>query len=501
MSARPPKPAVLKHVLVPPSSPERFAAVLDAAGAAQLHSLIADARAALHGRVVWNVNSTARGGGVAEILGSLIGYSRGAGIDARWVVIGGEQDFFTVTKRLHNHLHGSAGDGGELGATERAIYEHTLAASAAELHKLVRPRDVVLLHDPQTAGLVEAVVSRGAVAIWRCHVGLDLANERAREAWAFLHRYVLAADAYVFSRAEFAWEGLSREKVEVIAPSIDPFSPKNAQLEEATVASILSASEIVATRADGAPVFERSDGSPGRVDRIAEKVEDQPLSPADRIVLQVSRWDRLKDPVGVLLGFAEYVAGRSADAHLVLAGPTATEVADDPEGIEVWRETVAARAALDPERRSRIHLLSLPMLDPEENAVIVNALQRAATIVVQKSLAEGFGLTVAEAMWKSKPIVAAAVGGIQDQVLDGETGLLLESSRDARMFGEAVCRLLEDPALAARMGAAGHERVRAHYLGPRHLGQFLSLIQRELAAHERAARPAPRQRAADADAH
>jgi trehalose synthase len=192
----------------------RFESVISSAQYSELLALIQRAAGRLRGRVIWNVNSTAKGGGVVELLRPLLGYSRGGGVDARWVVISGDSDFFVITKRLHNHLHGIDGDGGPLSADEHASYERTLAANAVELARLVRPSDVVILHDPQTAGLVGAVHATGATVIWRCHVGLDHDNVRAHEAWDFLAPYLRTVDACVFSRSAYMWEGLSPEKVQ-----------------------------------------------------------------------------------------------------------------------------------------------------------------------------------------------------------------------------------------------------------------------------------------------
>jgi trehalose synthase len=201
-----------------------------------------------------------------------------------------------------------------------------------------------------------------------------------------------------------------------------------------------------------------------------------PPDAAVPLVVQVSRWDRLKDMPGVMRGFADHV-GRRGDAHLVLAGPAVAGVADDPEGAIVLEECVADWQRLPTDVQSRIHLAALPMDDLAENAAMVNALQRHATIVVQKSLAEGFGLTVSEAMWKARPMVASAVGGIVDQVTP-ETGVLLEDPADLRGFGLAVAGLLDQPDEAARLGANGKERVRQHFLADRHLLQYADLFGR-----------------------
>jgi trehalose synthase len=411
------------------------------------------------------------------MLAPLLGYSRGVGIDARWLVIGGDPGFFTVTKRIHNRLHGAAGDGGPLGDAERAAYEGSLALAAAELAERVRPTDAVVLHDPQTAGLIPALKAHGVPVIWRCHVGMDTPNAHAREAWAFLSPFVCQADAYVFSRPAFAWDDLERERLVIIAPSIDGLSPKNQVLPDGAVEAILAAAGL--RERDGAasapPVFARLDGSEGVVRREAVVDRERPLRPGERFVLQVSRWDRLKDPLGVIAGFVEHVPADSG-AHLVYAGPAVEAVSDDPEGAEVLAEARAARAALSPEDRARVHLALLPMDDGDENAATVNALQRAADVVVQKSLAEGFGLTVAEAMWKSRPVVASRIGGIQDQIEDGRTGLLLDDPTDLAGYGRLVAELLAAPERAEALGTAAHERVREQYLGTRSLLDYVRLL-------------------------
>jgi trehalose synthase len=470
-------------VAVAAMDPHRFESVISADEYAALLALIDRSARSLQGRVIWNVNSTASGGGVVELLRPLLGYSRGGGVDARWVVIAGEAPFFAITKRLHNHLHGIDGDGGALGADERAVYERNLRAGARELADLVRPDDVVILHDPQTAGLVSAVHDTGATVIWRCHVGLDVPNQATREAWNFLRPYVVDADAYVFSRPTFAWEGLDQDKIAVIHPSIDVFSPKNADQSHEQRLSILARAGIVSHRSGVDPAFTRADGTPGRVGREAQMLQTLPLTPSDSLVAQISRWDSLKDPIGVLHGFEHHVSQHS-DAHLVLAGPSTDSVADDPEGAAVYAAVSDVWRALPADVRSRVHLASLPMTDTEENAAIVNALQRHATVVVQKSLAEGFGLTVAEAMWKQRPVVASSIGGIKDQIVDGESGILISDPTDLREFGAAVAQLLAEPERAERIGLAARARVSHHFLGPRHLGHYFELIQRLLAVDD-----------------
>lgn len=472
--------AKLREVGVPPLPYERFRPLLGEERYAALAQVAETAGSAFAGRTVWNVNSTATGGGVAEMLTSLLAYARGAGVNARWLVIEGTPAFFAVTKRIHNGLHGMPGDGGALDVAEHRLYEAVLHDNAEELQALVQPGDIVLLHDPQTAGLVEAVQGAGALAVWRCHVGHDDGNWLVERTWDFLRPYLEGADAFVFSRRAYAPEWMNGGgRLTVIPPSIDPFSPKNQDLDADTVRSVLSHIGVI-TRAGGgdALMFTRRDGSPGRVDRYADIVRTghSPL-PDTPLVVQVSRWDRLKDMTGVMAGFAQYVDGLH-DAHLALVGPNVSGVADDPEGGEVLDECIRSWRELPHAVRRRVQLVCLPMTDAEENAVMVNALQRHAAVVVQKSLHEGFGLTVAEAMWKERPIVASAVGGIQDQIVDGEHGLLLSDPTDLEAFGVAVRRLLTDRTFADQIAKNARERAVAQFLGSRHLVQYAELFGR-----------------------
>jgi trehalose synthase len=469
--------APVESVPIAPLSPERFASVLDERGFAAVEALIGRAHALLDGRTVWCINSTATGGGVAEMLASLVAYAQGGGIDCRWVTIQGEEEFFRITKRLHNRLHGSLGDGGDLGPAEREAYERALQPAAEALGDFVKAGDIVLVHDPQPAGLNGVLKELGAHVVWRAHIGADEPNDCVQTALDFLLPYVEPADLYVFSRASYAWHGLDPGRVHVIAPSIDVFAPKNQDMSGDHVMAILATAGLVAGRSSAEPRFERLDGETGVVTRRAAIREDAPVPPDAPLVLQVSRWDRLKDHIGVMRGFAAHVRG---DAHLVLAGPAAEAVADDPEGAESLDELRRAHDELDADARARVHIACLPMDDRDENAAMVNALQRHASVVVQKSLAEGFGLTVAEAMWKGRPVVASRVGGIQEQVIQGQTGLLVEPE-DLDAFGSALNALLDDSARAAEMGARGRERVLELFLGTRNLAQWVDVSELLLA--------------------
>lgn len=434
----------------------------------------------LRGRVVWNVSSTAVGGGVAELVRSLLAYARGLGVDARWAVIDAPPEFFVLTKRLHNAIHGSFGDGSPLGAAERALYEHVNADNAAELLPLVSPGDIVIVHDPQPAAMIRVLLASGAHVIWRCHIGHDSFNGNVEEAWSFLAPYIRDAHAYVFSRATYVpTTHLDASRALVIPPTIDPFSPKNQRLDSEAVRAILARAGFVESAVKTwAATFMREDGTPGRVDRRSEIVrENGPPPETTPLVVQVSRWDHLKDPLGVLRGFARATSEPARAAHLVLAGPQATSVCDDPEGAAVLSEVIDEWRRLPDHVRARVHLASIPTMDVDENAAIVNALQRHASVIVQKSLHEGFGLTVAEGMWKSKPIIASAVGGIQDQIEDGVQGLLLNDPTDLDEFANALDRVLEHPVRALRMGERGHERVLERYLGFASLLRYGALIE------------------------
>ena len=457
----------------------RFSEVVDPAADEAWRAEIRSTVEALRGRVVWHVSSTARGGGVAEMMGPLIGYARNAGADARWMVIAGPPEFFVLTKRLHNRLHADAGDGGALGAAERRLYKRVLRENGAELAAVVRRGDVVVLHDPQTAGLAPSLSGLGAIVVWRCHIGHeDLGHPLVEEGWEFLRPSLEHVDATIFSRSAYVPAFCRAGRAAIVRPAIDPFSPKNQEMAPAVVRAILVRCGLVEGVPDGVVcAFQRDDGSPGRVDRGADIVRlGRAPGPETPLVVQVSRWDRLKDHVGVMRGFARLEEAEAAGAHLVLAGPSVTGVADDPEGPAVLAELTAAWWALPHATRRRVQIASLPMVNPGENAAMVNALQRHAAVIVQKSLQEGFGLTVTEAMWKGRAVVASAVGGIVDQIDDGRDGLLLDDPADLDGLAAAVARLLGDPAEAGRLGEAARERVRAESLGIRLLADYARLI-------------------------
>jgi trehalose synthase len=366
------------------------------------------------------------------MLQALVGYVSHLGIPVRWLVIGADPEFYAITKRLHNQLHGQPG-GGPLGHPEFTHYRRVLAANAEQLVDLVKPDGLVLLHDPQTAGLAGPLARAGIPVVWRSHVGVDWQNEATRSAWEFLRPCLRCASAFVFSRRQYVPSWVPPRRTWIIPPSIDPFSAKNQHLDEESVQAILATIGVLDHSVPHVPTgFVRRDGSAG------------------------------------------YVAP-GGPGYLILAGPAVSGVADDPEGAAVYAECLAQWRDLPAAVRARVLLASLPLDDVDENAAMVNALQRHATVVAQKSLAEGFGLTVAEGMWKGRPVVGSAVGGILDQITGG-TGVLLPDPRDLGAFGAAVRGLIDEPARASRLGAAGRAYVQENYLGDVHLLRYARMF-------------------------
>ncbi|MFQ5843587.1 MAG: glycosyltransferase [Planctomycetota bacterium] len=464
----------LGEVEITPRSIEPFGELL---GEHRFHWLrrdLAEIRGLLGDRIFWHVNSTAKGGGVAEMLLPVCGYDRGADVDTRWLVISGDPRFFALTKSIHNGLHGVDGRPGE---PDRRHYEEVLARNGRQLLDQVRPGDVVLCHDPQTAGLIPRLRRAGVLVAWRSHIGHERVVGSVERMWRFLERYLREAHLLIFTREEFVPPFLRDLHHRLDPPCIDPLSAKNVLLPRANVRAILLRAGILSgQRGKGTAVFPRADGSVGRVQRTAGILRaGRPPPFGTPLVVQVSRWDRLKDPLGVLRAFTQHF--RKDDVHLTLAGPDISGVADDPEGAEVLGEVEAAWHALEPALRERVHIVSLPMEDRAENAAIVNALQRYASVVVQKSIYEGFGLTVTEGMWKGRPVVASAVGGIPEQIVHGVHGLLVRDPHDLEAFARAVMRLIEDPKLARRLGRNARRRARSHFLVSQQIRQHLEICR------------------------
>jgi len=394
---------------------DEYAAVAGADVVEHLRQLAAP----LRGMKVVHVNSTRVGGGVAEILDKLVPLTRELDIDASWEVINGEGEFFECTKGMHNALQGNRVD---IAAHLLAAYEQTNATNAERLRPLLEEADFVFIHDPQPAALLSHCGNRKGKWVWRCHID---ASHPYRPVWKYLHNLVAPYDASVFSLPAFA-QSLPHPQY-IISPSIDPLSEKNRELE------------------------------PGEVESVYERFE---LDPERPLLVQISRFDRFKDPVGVIRGYQ--LAKKFLPAvQLVLAGGGAS---DDPEGEAVLTEVKAA-AADDPD----IHILLLP---PDAHRTI-NALQRAAPIVIQKSLREGFGLTVTEAMWKGRPVIGGNVGGIRLQVIDYHTGFLVNTPEGAAL---RIRYLLHQPEKIAEMGQKAQSLVRDNFLITRQLREYLTLM-------------------------
>lgn len=376
--------------------------------------------AELRGLRVLHLNATPYGGGVSELLRSVIPVLNDLGLVAEWKVISGDESFFSVTKAIHNGLQGA-----EPGLTdpERAIYAATSERNAALLEEQY---DVIVVHDPQPAGILPLHGKGESHWIWRCHIDTATPNP---EVWAFLRSYLDGYDAAIFTMREFLPPDLPIARVEIVPPAIDPLSPKNLDIGEQTALQVLSWIGIDL---------------------------DRPL------VTQVSRFDPWKDPLGVIAAYKlarEEVPG----LQLALAGSMAL---DDPEGWEIYREIQSASEG-DP----LIHLFT--NLTGVGN-IEVNAFQRLSQVVIQKSLREGFGLVVSEALWKGTPVVAGRAGGIPLQLADGVGGVLVESIEEC---AQAIVSLLGDPDLAAELGRSGRERVREHFLLPRLILDELTLIR------------------------
>lgn len=443
--------------------------------AAAADPVVAAAREALGDRAVWHVNTTAVGGGVAELLRSAVPRHINAGLDARWLVMDADQEFFAITKQLHHLFHGSPGHGLRLGEAEAAVYARSTREAADKALAVMKPGDVVLLHDPQTLGMAPALRRAGLRVAWRSHIGTSAPGPLVTAAWEFLAPFLAEPRRLVFSLPQYVPPGLGDRRAVIIAPSIDETSDKCRPMAADEVRGVLVAIGLLGGPAPGPDAI---DADLARYARRRVTVwQDEPLPPDAPTVVQLSRWDPLKDMVGTLAAFVDHVAPAVPGARLVLAGPDPADIADDPENLEVFRATLGERAALPEAIRRRVHLVALGLADDtaevRANALVVNALQRHASVVAQKSLREGFGLAVTEAMWKSRPVVGSAVGGIRLQMTHDVNGLLVEDPADLPGFGRQVVRLLTDPALCEALGRAAHDHCAEHYLATREFHDHL----------------------------
>lgn len=444
----------------------------------------------LRERTVWMVNSTAKGGGVAEMMPRMASILNQLGVRTRWLVIGTDRsEFFVLTKRIHNLVHGE-GDP-NLSDDDRALYESVSEDLADEITPMLAPEDILVVHDPQPLAMGAKVKSRlGLRAIWRCHIGLDERPEPARAVWRFLRPFVDAYDHTVFSAAEYTPSYVAG-KASIIEPAIDPLGHKNRDLSPHQVVGVLcnaglkSATHPIVTPPFGHRVQRLR---PGRA--WSEAADGDEIGLLYRpIVTQISRWDRLKGFEPLLDGFARLKTGddfAETDEHrrrlrivrLVLAGPDPGSVADDPEAIDVLESIVSRYEALPPDIQQDVAVLKLPMDSTKENALIVNALQRCSTIVVQNSLREGFGLTATEAMWKRVPIIGTDACGLRHQIRSGIDGVTIHDPTDTEEIARRLNTMLADRRLREILSSNARLRVHADFLIMRQLASWLAVIAR-----------------------
>jgi trehalose synthase len=446
----------------------------------------------LEGRTVWHVNSTAQGGGVAELLPAQIKLMCDLGIDARWLVMETNRlEFFALTKRVHNMIHGATQQ--EFSAADRALYEDVSRANAEALMQYVRPDDVLLVHDPQPLGAGARVKRRhpGMRAIWRCHIGLEEDLPATRAAWDFLRPYASVYDRVVFSVQNYIPSFLA-DRASVIHPSIDPLSHKNRELSLHKLVGILSDAGLTEPHwplvAPPWPEGARRLQADGTWEP-ATTPEDIGLL-ARPIITQVSRWDKLKGFEPVMEAFRALKLGlvsrpahdlrhrrRLELARLVLAGPDPSSIQDDPEGLVVLKSLRNRYVKLEPDVREDVALLALPMGSRKANALMVNALQSSSDIVAQNSLREGFGLTVAEAMWKRKPVLGSARAcGVRLQVRHGTDGLLVSNPEDPEEIAEAMHQMLADEDQLETWGNNAQRRVYDEFLIFSELRRWLEVL-------------------------
>ena len=458
----------------------------DYAAHASLTRPVEDLRAAaqhavhtLDGRTVWMVNSTAQGGGVAEMLPKVISMLRELGLDTEWAVITTKQErFFSLTKRIHNLLHGAGNP--YISDDDRELYRSVSETLADELAEHVEPDDLLVVHDPQPLGVGALLKKRlGVTALWRCHIGLDETTPATEAAWDFLQPWTEPYDETVFTLRDYVPEHLD-DRAEIIHPAIDPLSPKNRAFSVHELTEVLRRAQLAYSPH---PTLGPDYATP------AQRLQrDGSFAPATRpedfgllhrpIITEVSRWDRLKGFAPLLQGFARMKSRdfvdrdavstdhrrRLALSRLVLAGPDPDSVADDPEGQEVFNEICGLWHELPPDIQRDVAVITLPMASRRINAHMVNALQRCSSIVAQNSLREGFGLTATEGMWKHAPILGTHAAGLEEQIKDGEHGRLNPNPEDPEAVATVLHEMLQAADERPLWGRNARRRVSDRYL-------------------------------------
>ena len=443
----------------------------------------------LEDRTVWMINSTAQGGGVAEMMPQLISLMREMGVGVQWIVIeSSDPAFFDVTKRIHNLLHGVGVP--EISTEEISVYERESQSIAESLRQYIGSNDIVVCHDPQplAAGAL-ATAETGAASVWCSHIGRDEITPPTKTAWDYLQPWIDQYDSTVFSLPEYV-PGFLEDKTVCISPAIDPSSPKNRTLASHEILDVLANSSLV-DRPTATTNSLLNHEQP--VQRLQSDGSFAPATIPDDFgvlnrpfVLQISRWDRLKGLIPLLQGFVQLKKqwykergvndhARIASAGLILAGPNVRSVADDPEGQLVFDDLCREWQQLPIAMQKEIALLIMPE-DNHDSALIVNALQRCATIVVQNSLYEGFGLTVTEAMWKGTLTVGADRGGIRAQICDGENGKLIDRPEAPTVVASVLESVLTSSDDVEMWEQNAQTTVRNRYLIFQQVGRWLALL-------------------------
>ena len=458
--------------------------------AAQVEALRAEAKLlapSLRDRTIWMLSSTAIGGGVAEMTPRIVAILREVGVRTEWLVMRtADAAFFRFTKRLHNLVHG-CGDA-QISSDERSLYEATSRECADDLAARVRGGDIVAAHDPQPLAIGAFVKrARGVALVWRCHIGVDVHNAATDAAWEFLRPYASQCDHALFSAAEYIRDFLAGRS-SIMYPTIDPLTHKNRELAPTKLVGILcNAGLLASTNPVLTPPFPepalrlRADGT-----FTPATVPDDIGMPYRPIVTQVSRWDRLKGFEPLLDAFVLFKRLRSPHTardrrrrelvRLVLAGPAPQSIQDDPEAMDVLAHLSSRYAQLPAALQADIALLALPMTSRKHNALMVNCLQRCSALVVQNSLAEGFGLTAAEAMWKAVPILASRACGLRQQVRDNLDGRLVDDATDSRALAEMLDVMLASSKQRQAWGRSGQRRVHDEFLVFRQVRDWLRVL-------------------------
>lgn len=447
----------------------------------------------LRGRRLWMLNSTAVGGGVAEMMPALISLMNQLKLPVSWLVFSvSDPAFFHFTKKMHHLLHGRSPNGYVITDEEKRKYLDVSSTIAQDLKSVVGKRDLIVVHDPQPLG-AGTILSKSCPSLkllWRCHVGTEFRNLYSQEVWSYLRQFFKPYAETFFTHPDYIPSFL-KKKSSLLSPSVDPLSNKNEVLSTEELVEIFKMAGLYGTKMRG---FKKP------VKRLlanGSKVLPQELNPfSNPMVLQVSRWDHLKGFIPLMEGFL-FMKERLRSTHfkglteitqkmlnetiLILAGPEeGGKIADDPEPKAVLQEIINYYRELPVKHQKDIYILLLPMDSRQENALICNALQRSAEIIVQNSIREGFGLTVTEALWKETPVLATGVGGLRQQVKDKETGLLIRNPMNSREVGQKLLYLLTHKRERMTMARRGWIRTIENFLAPVHVLRYLEIFERHL---------------------